>query len=314
MKNLLFLFAISLFATISFAQTDKKDDWIRVQSDAGEFSIEVPAKYGYFYDKQGTLISNGKNNYALSEMSVLNAYTEHTSINFECYKSDEAALDYIKESAEYSAKQKKESEGFSETKKDGYKISTLTVKNNKYYSVGQYFAAKNQMCILTASSRSGETPAMKHFLDSLMFKSASDKQNPLSAQKFSTLKITQIQYLSEPEKKSKKEKKEAAEPNPLLPVASAADDSSANSFLIISQPRPSYTDTARMNNEQGAVRFKMTFTETGQINKIVALKTLRFGLLRNAVFAALRMKIIPPEKDGKPVAVTKTMEYKFTLY
>jgi hypothetical protein len=313
MKKLHILLVFVLFTTFSFAQDEKKDDWIRVQSDDGEFSIEVPAKYGYFYDKVGTMISDGNNFYAMNEMSVFNSYIEHTLINFESYRTNQRTLEILEEGSESSAKKQKATEGFSEIKKDGYKIKQLVVKTDKHYTVSQYFYSKNYIYILTASSRDGETPIMKRFLDSLVFKPDSDKKILSGNSKFPALKITPIKYLPKPEKSAKKDKTSPDEPNPLPSVTPIKTDSNVKSFLIISQPRASFTNEARQNGEQGAVRLKVSFSESGQITEIIVLETLRFGLLRNVVFAALRMKVIPQEKDDKPIPATKTIEYRFSI-
>ncbi len=314
MKKIYLLLAIILFATISFAQDVKKDDWFRVTSDDGEFSIEVPAKYGYFYDKDGTMISDGNNSYALNEMSVFNAYTEHTLVSFEQYKASLRVLEILEEGSESSAKKQKATEGLSEIKKDGYKLKQLISKTDKHYTVRQYFYSKNYIYVLTASSREGETAAMKRFFNSLVFKPDLDRKILSGDSKFPNLKLTPIKYESKTEKPAKKEKTKPNEPNPLLSVKPTEPDSNIKPFLIISQPRASYTNTARQKNEQGAVRLKVVFSESGQITEIIAIETLQFGLLRNAVFAALRIKFLPAEKADKAYTILKTIEYRFTLY
>jgi hypothetical protein len=52
----------------------------------------------------------------------------------------------------------------------------------------------------------------------------------------------------------------------------------------------------------------------GSIPDITVLKTLPEGLLRQAVFAALRTKFIPKEKDGLPIATKSTFEFGFHIY
>lgn len=44
MKNISSIIFVLLLVSASFPQKVKKDDWIRVQSDDGEFSVEIPAK------------------------------------------------------------------------------------------------------------------------------------------------------------------------------------------------------------------------------------------------------------------------------
>jgi Gram-negative bacterial TonB protein C-terminal len=307
MKKNYILLAIFLFATFSFAQEAKKDDWIRVQSDDGEFSIEVPAKYGYFFDKEGTMISDGGGNrYGLSEMNVLNVYFEHTLLSFETYEAENRCLDLIEDANETSAKWQKATDKKSEIKEIGYKIKQHVSKNDTQYTVRRYFRSKKYIYILTASSRSGETAIMKRFFDSLVFKPDVDSKIRSGDSRFPDMKVTPIIY---------EEKFETSEKNDKPPVSAklSTPDPTLKNLLIVSQPSASFTNTARQNNEQGVVRIKVTFSASGQITHITGLQTLRFGLYRNALFAALRIKYLPQEKDDKPMSVAKTIEYRFSL-
>ena len=51
--------------------SDKPEEWFRVRSENGDFSIEVPAKYSYFYDKDGITFSKDRNTYLLKEIQIL---------------------------------------------------------------------------------------------------------------------------------------------------------------------------------------------------------------------------------------------------
>jgi hypothetical protein len=269
MKNLLLILAILLFAMISFAQDAKKDDWFRVQSDDGEFSIEVPANYGYFYDKDGTTVGDYSQNYLLNEMSVFNSYTEHTLISFESYKANQKALEVIETDDESLAKWQKDSVEWTESQKDGYKIKQLIVKNDKQYTVRQYFFSKTRIFALVASSRLGETKAMKQFFDSLIFKPNVVVDRIKGAIIFSVLKATPIEYRSI-------QKKENNDIKPKKISLNLQTDPTVKPFLLISQPKASYTDDARKNGEQGIVQIRLELSEFGQITKISQVKSLRF--------------------------------------
>jgi TonB family protein len=307
MKNLRCLLAVFLFAVFSFAQDVKKDDWFRVQSDDGEFSIEVPAKYGYFYDKEGTSVANLGEIYNITEMSVFNSYAEHTLLSFERYKGSKKALDVIADNDKEFAKWQKTSADWSEIKKDGFKIKQLIIKSEKQYTVRQYFYSKNNIYLLIASSHSGETQAMKRFFDALTFKPDVNSELLSNESRFSRLKATDISYLEELE-----DKKSSSKPKPSTTPKLA--DSNMKMFLILTQPRASYTESARKAGLNGVVRIKVSFSEFGQITKIVVRRALKYGLVYNAILAAMRIKILPPEEDDKPVATEKTIEYRFTLY
>ena len=84
--------------------------------------------------------------------------------------------------------------------------------------------------------------------------------------------------------------------------------------MIVSKPFASYTDAARSNGEQGIIRMRITFSKEGRISKLALVQTLKEGLQRQAVFAAIRIKFIPQEKNNEPLTVTKLIEYSFNIY
>lgn len=83
---------------------------------------------------------------------------------------------------------------------------------------------------------------------------------------------------------------------------------------IVSKPRAIYTDSARQNMVQGKVVLRVTFKKDGEIGKIKVVKGLPRGLSQNAVEAARKIKFEPQIGNGKPVTVTKNIEYNFTIY
>jgi TonB family protein len=81
---------------------------------------------------------------------------------------------------------------------------------------------------------------------------------------------------------------------------------------IISQPRAPYpTSEGGSICMRGVVRLKVTFLETGQIGAIKIVSGMPFGATENAIEAAKKIKFVPAIKDGKPVTVSKTVEYRF---
>lgn len=83
---------------------------------------------------------------------------------------------------------------------------------------------------------------------------------------------------------------------------------------ILSKPRPSYTDRARMNNVQGTILLLVSFTKAGQIGNILILKGLDSGLNQNAIRAARAMKFQPATEAGVPITATRQVEYSFSIY
>ncbi len=284
----------------AFAQD--KPEWIRAVSDNGEFSVEVPAEYGFFADKNGYTVPASSNTYELREMRMFNAYTEKTLISFESYKANKAALEALRQK-EFARDAK-----VSETKLGDVKIKQVVIQTPASYAVKKYFSSKNYIYILTAASRSGETAAMKRFFDSLIFTPGGKALTSTTAKAvaFADLKGTPIEIDSSPNDSSLKDK------NP-LPTPPVKDESISN-LVIVSKPRASYTDAARQNREEGTVKMRVTFSKDGRISKISTMQILKEGLLRQSVFAAIRIKFLPQEKDGEPVTVTKVIEYSFDIY
>ncbi len=85
-------------------------------------------------------------------------------------------------------------------------------------------------------------------------------------------------------------------------------------FRIISKPRATYTDAARQNQVTGVVRLKVTFLPSGAIGSIAPVSGLPYGLTEQAISAARQIKFEPQKKNGSAVAVTKTIEYSFSIY
>lgn len=83
---------------------------------------------------------------------------------------------------------------------------------------------------------------------------------------------------------------------------------------ILSKPRPGYTDAARQNNVQGTVILRVTFLASGQVGSVSAVKGLPNGLTEMAIAAAKRISFTPAKVNGVPQAVTRQIEYTFSIY
>lgn len=310
MKNKFFLtlIGIFLFSTLINAQ-NQTTDWVRVQSDNGEFSIEVPAEYAFFADKDGFSVASSSDTHFLREMNMLNAFHEKTLLSFESYKASKTGLDIIRER---DSEREKES---SEIKREGYRVKQIISRNENTYTVRQYFNSKNHIYILTAASRDGETPTLKRFLESMVLKPSGAKTNQAPAIEsklktiaFSGLKATPIEIDANPQPLKKPDDSSNVLPAPMI------KNDNTLPIVMLYKPRASYTEAARMKQEREVIRLRLDFSQAGYVSKIAFLNSLGEGLLRQAVFAALRIKFLPPEKDGKPLSVTKMVEYGFAIY
>lgn len=308
LKKSILIIVLFLFSTISFAQ----DKWIYVQSDDGEFSIEVPKNYSYFYDENGIR----KFNIKLSQMSVLNSYRKNTLLSFERYKVGkinnaesvetkdkavenpltERVLKEIEDEIPLYANNPKKQMSLIE--KDGNKIDQIIRKNKDQTTIRQYFFSNDFIYILTASSRNGETAEMKRFFDSLKFSPNFKVQSVKNAKLFSKLKQTKIEIKDSSEKENSVTKFE---------VNSVKKD--VITFLLVVSP--GIPHTLESLNKFGVMKLEITFSKSGQVTKINVLNSISKDLIQNTILTALRIKFLPQEKNGKPVTVTKIIEYYF---
>lgn len=83
---------------------------------------------------------------------------------------------------------------------------------------------------------------------------------------------------------------------------------------ITYKPKPKYTDEARQKNITGNVKVKVTFLASGQIGSVSPITNLGYGLTEQAIAAARQMRFEPQLQNGRPVAVTKTVVFTFTIY
>jgi TonB family protein len=83
---------------------------------------------------------------------------------------------------------------------------------------------------------------------------------------------------------------------------------------ITSKPRANYTDSARQNQVQGTVTLRVTFNANGSIGSVSAVSGLPYGLTEQAIAAAKQIRFEPAMKNGQAVAVTKQVQYSFTIY
>lgn len=293
--------ALVLFSFIfstAYLKAQTSVAWMRVASDNGEFSVEVPNKYDFFYDKDGFVVSNGSSKTSvLTDVHIFSSFQEKTLISFECYETGSNGAELMLE----IDKQKMKS---SETDRGTYKIKQITSKEAEYYFIRQYYRSKNYLYVVTAASREGETPALKRVVNSIIF------DPTLSAPKqdktiFSKLKLSNIAVSLKEDANYKSQK-----PDPNAPP----DDPNIKKLLPVSKPRASYIDAARMKAVQGTIAMKVTLNENGFIPEFVIIKSLPEGLLRQSVFSALRMRFLPQEESGVARTIVKTIEYHFTLY
>jgi len=85
--------------------------------------------------------------------------------------------------------------------------------------------------------------------------------------------------------------------------------------MLVSAPKPAYTDEARNRQIQGEVRLKVVVGADGSVAGIVTVEqSLPYGLTENAIAAARQWRFTPATRFGQPVAVYQRLALNFTLY
>jgi TonB family protein len=81
----------------------------------------------------------------------------------------------------------------------------------------------------------------------------------------------------------------------------------------LNSPRPTYTDEAREAKIQGRVRLAVLLDERGNVTSTLVFVGIGFGLDREAINAAQKLRFKPAMKDGKPVPFWQMVIVEFNL-
>lgn len=90
--------------------------------------------------------------------------------------------------------------------------------------------------------------------------------------------------------------------------------------VIISAPEPTLTDEARRNCVEGTAVVRLVLSTSGKVEDIRVIKhlikgkevkELPYGLPKQAIKAASKIKFKPAMKDEKPVSMYFQIEYNF---
>lgn len=303
-SSLIFCFVVSsvfAFAQSADANSSFIETWQRIKSDNGEISIEMPVNSSYFYDKNGLFVTKNSKSYEMREMQIVNSYENRTLMSVEIYRTSnpqsalEAMIDY---------QNQKEAERRKLTPA-GLVGREYQIKKADWTRTTKYIASKTHLFIVTAATRNDGNETFQHFLNSLKTGEKSAVAN--QATPISSLKISQPEISFEKTDAPKPTGGKAASNSP-----KQADDTVR--LAIVGSVLPSYVEEARRADVSGIINLRLTFSPNGNISRVVVLRELPGGLLRQAAFAALRFKFLPQEKDGKAVATSKVVEFRFSIY
>lgn len=84
-------------------------------------------------------------------------------------------------------------------------------------------------------------------------------------------------------------------------------------LVLISKPRPGYTDEAKKLKIQGDVTLQVRFTATGQVEVLRVVSGLGYGLDQLAQQAARHIQFKPATRDGHPVDEVTVIHVTFQL-
>ena len=98
-------------------------------------------------------------------------------------------------------------------------------------------------------------------------------------------------------------------------IANAQEIARETSTVLIREFKPQYTEEARRAKIQGVVEMAAVVLEDGTVGDVTVTKSLdqQYGLDDEAVKAMKKWRFKPGMKDGKPVAVTISVEMSFSL-
>jgi TonB family protein len=314
-KSFYFLFLLLFIFPLNFSFAQEKSnvgqaaEWHRLESDNGEFSVELPAGYTYFSHSIGLIFENPDDSVLqYAEMQLLNASHGKTVASVEIYKvrSQKKHLDFLLDRQDLKASKLAAPENFIIKQVETSSVKSPYGKKEKVpvSFVMRFIASKTHLYIVTVAARGAtKTPEFERVLSSIRLNESQSGNTKIST--LNPLPIEDIvDYVAEPSK-----------PRPPAPIQSKPPGAPQNPtpILILSKPNAPYTAMARATRTSGIIRLRVTFNKNGGISKIGVVSGLGYNLNRSAIFAALLLKFIPEEKDGVPVTVTKVVEYSFQI-
>lgn len=281
--------------------TQSADQWMRIQTDDGKFSIEVPAEHKYLFSRDGFIVSRERSDYLTSNMSMLTAYSNGTLLSVEVYDASPAAL-----SAIMSKDKNTEWNGGPDEKIGSTKVQVIDRKGDDAFARSKYFSHDGKIFILLAASRNGINASIERFFDSVDLESKGVTVRPgteLSKLKRSDLTTRDVDPPPAPKADPKAVGTKPPPPDPSL-----------KKFVLIRRFASSYVPKARSESVSGNIKLRVHFAKDGFIPHIDVYEKLGGGLLRQTLYAAARIRYLPEEKDGVPVTISRPVSYSFRIY
>ncbi|MGC2238325.1 MAG: TonB family protein [Pyrinomonadaceae bacterium] len=312
MKKIIFVLSLFiLFAGGAKAQAFENLSWVRLESDARDFSVVVPPNYQILHDDKGYGLGKGFNSRPgfktvnLSGIRYITAFQNNASFLIESYKTDNLrdALDLF-----YGDKlPNQEFSGIPEVEGKMFIRST-----EKFYLAEIIIGYKDRIYRILCGAKDANNETLKYVLSSVKFKEKSFLA--LKSTLDSQLKETATLISGLTETPFTVEKEEKDKPPVIDKSAEVKKEENKKGVVFLYRQPAKYTDSARKAMITGKVRLRVTFSEYGNVEKIVVLDSLPEGLTENAVKSARLIRFLPQEIDNKLTSATKVVEYSFLIY
>lgn len=315
MKNLVSALLIVIFSlTFVSAQTDDKIEWETFSPIREEFSVEVSklpvlARFSGKDEESARLyksFSNGTYLFITSDKNIKSSHYKLLSLLAE----ENKAKSVDKFVGSFSGQR------FSFTDSEGFHQEILAVK------------AKKRFYIFHTVSEKTDNPVVERFFASVTLDKTlpvnpatetekvenTDEANPFEENKF------QVQAVSE----ASRAEAGAGTGNGIGNRTQTGDNPASSNIAksttitravnLLSKPRATYTELARIYEVSGNVMVRVTFLASGEIGSITPITKQPFGLTKSAISAAGQIRFEPAMRDGKAFNVTKQIQYSFVLY
>lgn len=299
------LISIILFFTFavnnSFTQTEKYSapiNWQRYAVAPNEVSVLLPKMPILIYAPDVCNEKETRNYYAYAEEVVyslkITAKTKAKAPQY-CFTKGKFSRDSFVERIQEIRKTPENVDEEKFTLEDR-EVTRLTFKNS---TVWLFDDLNNRRWFeLSVSHRETAKMDTKAFVESIKFKKNPDgieiregSQRTLGDEKATAENTSDV---------NTSEKPSAAEEN--------------QGLMIITKPKPRYTDAARRANIRGTVTLKVTFLDNGGIGSITPVSELSDGLTEQAIIAAKKIVFLPQKKGRQTQTVVKTVQYSFSIY
>lgn len=191
-----------------------------------------------------------------------------------------------------------------EAERDADVLIKLDSKNAQAYLLkSEILIAKLGIKVIAGNTVREEVDYLKRAFDTLTSGVSSSRGHPQYSELEEELKSITIFY------------KHYTRDNTLTqPSTPRAPEPGVRPFRILNKPQASYTDRARAAGVSGTVRIVAYLGESGQVENVLLIKPLGYGLDQQAIKAAKKITFEPKMKDGQFVPALVTIEYSFTVY